>query len=236
MRSAFFEEFIDLIVALISADSKARIYDMNCLGCDCNHINSDLVSLFGSFCLKEHINIPIRGDNLFDIFATKGQVSVSGLVVDDARLISDHCLVYAKLRSRPLLRKSTYRKHTYRNICVDIVVFEDSVAVHALHRSGADHRCLCQSWRTVLIELEKVAPCRTAKRRQPKSIQWWLSSTAISLKHEQHRLKKVWNRSVSELDHIVAQEQWQGVNTLINQAHHNHNSQQSNTCCDSKSF
>ena len=186
-RPTFFEALADLI-ALVGADSNANILlcgDINCPGSDCNRADVDLTSLFDSFGLNQHVNTPTRGDNLLDVLATEDRVAVFGVLANDVGLISDHRMIYAKLRSRSPPCKST--SYTYRNIRrIDTVAFEDALQRSALFTAPASSTDAFanQTADIVSAELEKVAPLHTSRRRQPKSITRWLSPTAISPERE----------------------------------------------------
>ena len=182
-RTAFFEELADLI-ALIGADSNANILlcgDMNCPGSDCNR--ADVTILFDSFGLNQHVNTLTRGDNRLDVLAAEDRVAVSGVAVDDMGLISDHRMVYAKLRSpSPPCKPTSY---TYRNIRrIDTAAFEDALLRSALFTAPASFTDAFANQMVDIVsaEREKVAPLHTAIRRLPKSITRWLSPTASSAK------------------------------------------------------
>ena len=172
---------------------------MNCPGSDCNRVDDDLTSLFDSFGLNQHVNTPTRGNNLLDVLATEDRVAVSGVAVDDVGLISDHRMVYAKLRSRSLPYKPT--SYTYRNIRrIATAAFEDALQRSALFTAPASSTDAFANQMADIVstELEKVAALHTARRRHPKSITRWLSPTAISAKRERRRLETLWKRSGAE--------------------------------------
>ena len=58
--------------------------DVNRAGTDADNIDDDLQSMVDSFGLTQYVNTQTRGDSLLDIIVT-----VSGLSVDDAGLVSD---------------------------------------------------------------------------------------------------------------------------------------------------
>ena len=205
-------------------------------GSDCNRADDDLTSLFDSFGLNQRVNTPTRGDNLLNVLATEDRVAVSGVAVDDVRLMSDHRMVYAKLRSRSPPCKST--SYTYRNIRrIDTSAFEDALQRSALFTAPASSTDAFANEMADIVsaQLEKVAPLHTARRRQPKSITSWLSPTAISAKRERYPLETLWKRSGAESDRITYRHPCRTANKIINQARRDHNSQHINSCTYSAS-
>ena len=90
-------------------------------------------NLFG---LNQRVNTPTRGDNLLDVLATEDRVAVSGVAVDNVGLISDHRMIYAKLRSRSPPCKPT--SYTYRNIRhINTAAFDDALQQSALFTAPA---------------------------------------------------------------------------------------------------
>ena len=94
-----------------------------------------------------------------------------GVSVEDVGLVSDHQLVFAKLRGRPSPRRAT--TYTYRNISeMNLEAFEDSLRRSALfsHPAVSADAFADQLADVVTMELDKLAPVRTGKQRRPKSI------------------------------------------------------------------
>ena len=140
-------------------------------------------------------------------------------------------------RPASINRQST--RYAYRNVKrIDTVAFEDALRRSALFTSPATSTDGYAGQFADIVspaELNKVSPLRMATRRQPKLISRWLSTTAISSKHERRRLEKVWKRSAKESDRLAYRAECRRANKLINESCRDHNSRRINACSDSKS-
>ena len=136
--SQFQDELGDFLATLVTSSSDKFLLcgDLNCPGVDGAHADDDLQNLLDSLVLDILVNEPTCANNLLDILASDDPGLVSETYVDDAGLLSDHCLVHCKIRlDRPESRPVTISFRRTKDI--NIAEFEDCLRRSDLFRAPA---------------------------------------------------------------------------------------------------
>jgi hypothetical protein len=134
--------------------------DFNCPGNGPASIDAELNAVFELLGIFQHVCEPTRRDNLLDLVVTDQPLTVSGLSVDDAGLVSDHRLFTAAVSVRPDHRQPVLIK--WRRIRgIDTGRFEADLRRSALfsHPSTTVEGFADQLQTIVVAALNRVAPC-----------------------------------------------------------------------------
>jgi len=141
--------------------------------------------------MTQHVQSATRAQNLLRLLVTDPSLSVTGVRVDDAGLVSDHRLVAANISvHRRAVRAVPKSFRPIRKIDTD--EFEQSLWNSELFSSPAStvDGFAKQLERVVIAELDRVAPLKHCRRRPSKPITRWLSQDAINAKRERRRLER----------------------------------------------
>ena len=109
------------MIATIYADCTDNVVlcgDFNSPGDSSTTIDSCLAVALSSFNLIQYVDVPTHYDpkpNVLDLLASGNPATFSGVNVDPAGRISDHCIVTATFNVRPSVRRHTRRATSNRS-------------------------------------------------------------------------------------------------------------------------
>jgi hypothetical protein len=172
---------------------------------------------------------------VLDLLASGNPATFSGVNVDPAGRISDHCIITATLNVRPSVRRPS--PYTSRNIKqINSIEFEQALRLSELFidpATSAD-RFADQLVKVVTATLDQFAPKRTGCRRRPKPITRWLSADAVAAKRERRRLeRRLHSTGATDQDRIIYRRSCRATNKLINKSRQEFYKQRIAVCTDS---
>jgi len=110
--------------------------DLNGPGVISSEVDAQLVDVFTTFRLAQHVYAPTRDANLLDLVAADSTLAVSDVLIIDAGLASDHRLVIVKLGLRPPAQPAVPVK--FRRIAnIDADEFQSALRRSSLYTSPA---------------------------------------------------------------------------------------------------